>query len=102
MLVDQLLVDRANDVDVDLSRVEIQQRHTELMRSSDGDGAGVRQVLVDEVRHERQFRLFRSIGRLEELLFRDQPVLDQPPGQACKIGLRCRCYHRGFRHPFES
>ena len=87
MLVDQLLVDGANDVEVDLDGVEVEQRYAEFVRRGDGDRARIGQFLVDEVGNQRHFLFLGGFGGLEELLLRDDAVLHEAPWQACEIGL---------------
>ena len=87
MLVDELLVDRPDDVEVDLDSVEIQQRHTEFVRGRDGNCPGFREILVDQVSDERHFLAacgFRGFGKL---ILSDDAVLDEAPWQAREVGL---------------
>ncbi len=87
MFVDELLIDCPDDVEVDLDRLEVQQRHTEFVRGGDGDCAGVCEFCPHQVRNQRQpFRL-RRFGRIQELLLGNNAVLNQPPGQAGEVGL---------------
>ena len=87
VVVEQLLIDRSNDVKIDLDRVEVQQRHAKLMGCGSSDATGVRQVLINEVGNQRQLLFFCEIDRLKELFLGDQSVLHKPSWQAGKIGL---------------
>ena len=79
MLVDQFLVDGADNFDVNLDGIEVQEGNTEFVRRGNRDCACLGKFLVDQVCDERDLCLLCGIGCLEELLLGDQPVLHKPP-----------------------
>ncbi len=86
MFVDQLLVYGANNVQVDLNRIEIQKRHAKFVRGRYCNSTGFGELGIYEVGNQRQLFLFGSNTRLGELLFRDDSILNEASRQACKIG----------------
>ena len=89
MLVDQFLVDGANNVDIDLDGIQVEQGNAKFVRGGHGDGAGLGKILVNEISDERELLVLGGFRRLDELFLGDQSVLHQPPGQASQ---GCLCY----------
>ena len=87
MLGNQVLVDSADDLEIDFHGVEIQQRYAEFVRGSHGDGSRVGDFFTDQVRDEREALFSRGLDRFLELILGDDTVLYQPPRQARQIGL---------------
>ena len=85
MLIDELLVDRPHDLEIDFDRIEVKQGNAKLVGCCNSNCAGIRQILVDEVGNQRQPLLLCGIASLQEALLGDNPILNEPPGQPCKI-----------------
>jgi hypothetical protein len=75
VLVYELLVDRAHDIDVVFDGIQIEQRDTKFMRCGNGYGTRIREFLVDEERNERQLFFLCPLGRLDKLLLGDNAIL---------------------------
>ena len=93
MLADQVLVDRPDDVEINLDGVEVEQRYAEFMGGRDGDRAGFREVILDDVGDERLLLLASRIGGLLDHVFVDDAVLHQAAREARQNGLRSGYCH---------
>ncbi len=79
MFGEKLLVDETNHVEVELDRIEIEQRHAELVGGGHSDLAGVAELLRHEVRDEARAFAAYLLERRQEALFGDDAVLNQAP-----------------------
>jgi len=87
VLGDEFLVNGANDVNVDLDRVQVEQGNTEFVRGCNCDGARICQLFADEMGNQRDLLFLRNLGGLLQLLLGDDTVLNEAPRQAREIGL---------------
>ena len=93
VLVQQLLIDDAQAVEVNFYGVEIEEWHAEFVRCGNCNRAGIGHLFGHEIGDEGGPLFFCGCGGFLYDLFRDDTVLNQPPWQARKTGLRCRCCH---------
>src|SRR5690606_28292666 len=63
VLREELVVDEADDVEIDLDRVEVEQRHAELVRGRDRDLPRVAELVRDEIRDEARAVLLDRLER---------------------------------------
>ena len=87
MLFDQLLVDGADHIHVDVNGVEIEERHAEFMGRGDGDCAGIGKVFIDQVSDERNLVLLDGFESVREFVLGDDTVLHEAARQSRKNGL---------------
>ena len=87
MLRNQVLVYGAHDIKIDIQRVEVEQRDTELVRCGDGDRARVGNVLADQVGDQRKPPFLGAFNRLLEPLLGNDAILHQSSRQAGEIVL---------------
>src|SRR5690606_10894572 len=93
VLAEQLLVDELDYVEIDVDRIEVEQRHAELVGSCNCDLPGVAEPVGDEVRDQQ--RAF-AVDRLEtgdKVFLRNDPVLNQAARQAGERTLNCSSGH---------
>ncbi len=86
MLLQQLVLDQLDDVEVDVVRVEVEQRHAELVRGGDGDVARLGGAGGDELGDEAGLAVFGGLQRLEHGRFFDHAILHEPLRQAAEAG----------------
>ena len=82
VFLQQLLIDRADRVEVEVKRIQIQQRYPKLVGGRDGDPRRVRQFIVDQVGNQAAFFGFRLRSRFGDGFFIEDTVLHQAAGQA--------------------
>ena len=87
MLGNEFLVDRANDVDIDLNRVEVKQRDAEFVRGGHRDCARVGQFFTDEMGYQRDLFLPGGFIGLLQRFLGDDAILHEAPRQAREVGL---------------
>src|SRR5690606_26322706 len=86
VLREELVVDEADDVEVRLDRVEIEQRDAELVRGGDGDLPGVAELVRDEMRDEaRAFALANRLQGTEDVFLGHDAVLNQASRKSCQL-----------------
>ena len=64
MLREQLVRDQPDDVEIDVDRVEIEQRHAEFGRRGDGDVAGIGGAAVIELRDDARLASLAAFSAL--------------------------------------
>ena len=84
VLGEQLVADQADRLEVEVDRVQVEQRHAELVRGRDGDVARVGGAARDELRDDAGLALARGVHRLEHGRFLDDPVLHEALRQAAE------------------
>ena len=89
VLGEQFVGDELDGIDVQVDRIEVQQRYAKLLRRGDGDLARVRQVVRDQVRHQVVVRFLRAAHGLHHRLLVDEAILDEAQRQALQ-GLALR------------
>ncbi len=84
MLLQQLVLDQLDDVEVDVVRVEVVQRHAEFGGRGDRDVARLGGAGGDELRDEAGLAIFGRLQRGEHGRFFDHAVLHEPLRQAAE------------------
>jgi hypothetical protein len=82
MFLQQLVRDELDDLQIDLDRIEVQERHAEFLRCRNRNVARVREARLDEMRDEIGLRFLRVCNGLQHGCLVQEPVLDQAQGQA--------------------
>ena len=84
MLLEQLVLDQLDDVEVDLVRVEVVQRHAEFGGGGDRDVARLGGARGDELGDEAGFALFGGLQGGEHGGFFDDAILHEALRQAAE------------------
>ena len=84
MLLQQLVLDQLDDVEVDVVRVEVVERHAEFGGSGDGDVARLGGAGGDELGDETGFAIFGRLQRGEHGGFFDHAILHETLRQAAE------------------
>ena len=84
MLLEQFVLDQLDGVEVDLVRVEVEQRHAEFGRGGDGDVARLGGAGGDELGDEAGLAVFGRLQGAEHGRFFDHAVLHEPLRQAAE------------------
>ena len=77
VLAQQLLADQPHDLQVGLDRIEVQERDAKLLGGADGDLAGLRHVVLDQVADHGDPPLPGGGDRGQHVALADQPVRHQ-------------------------
>ena len=94
VLLHELLADGAHGVGIYRDRIQIEERHAELVRGRDGDVARTREVRGHQIGHQIEvpfLRLGDGIlhGRLIEEAVLDEPLREPAEGHAGRAADRC-------------
>src|SRR5690606_32077274 len=88
MLREQLVVDEADDVEIRLDRIEVEQRDAELVRGGDGDLPRVAELVRDEIGNEADaFAFADRLQGAEDVVLGHDAVLDETPGEPGQLTL---------------
>ena len=88
MLGQQLVADQPDGLDVEVDRVQVEQRHAELVGGGDGDVAGIGGAAGDQLRDDADLALAGGVDRLQHGRLFDNAVLHQALRQAAEARAR--------------
>ena len=88
MLGEELVADQAYGIEVEVDRVQIEQRHAELVGGRERDIAGVGGPAGHQLRDDAGLALAGGVHRIQHGRLFDNAVLDQPLRQAAEARAR--------------